>query len=639
MNNRLISSLGNASQLPASAPGFGTTILLLLFIAFSFFYLLVINILGKIGLGQTGQVLMVVLVPVFIFFAVGFATRISGIAGMGSLEEFRRAGGAMGAISNAMAGTAEWFSLFFVIGIIAALTITNHDGMAISIGAFGGFAFVAIFVLPKLAQSTSASLPATISARMNGSGQKSLRLGIAIVVVFCAMLFLIAQIGAGSHVIILHFPMPVLWSSILLLVPVVFTLLAGGMRGLTLANILLIWVIGAAILLPAIWMSATITGNLIPQLSYGNGALQPLLQLEEQMVQTGTAPLDIKLVQGNFTNLSGLTNFLATMMCIMAGTAALPLLYQRIACTSRLSVRIRSLGWQMIFVAILVSTLPAFVVFMKFEIYRDLMGLPIDQLDSAMDWLANWAKFEKGHHALICGKPAIDLSAIVRACGGDPNYELMPTDLRFSPLMTLVGAGEISDMPSVYSAISFAGVLSASATTCGIALMSATNTVADEFIFFKGGDVEANTSSDLSATVARRLFVSRILIIVFSITGIWLAQIIPVPVTDFSLWALCLAAGAIFPALLAALWWKPANAQGGLASVAVGFLATLYLMISIEYGDDWIAQNGDEPIWLVPFGNAPLNAMNAAIVVIPIALVLILIVSSAKSIGQKLGIG
>ncbi len=653
MNNRLGSPFKTSSQIESSGLGYSPVILPVFVVGLTSAYLLIANILGKIGLDQAGLFGMVTIIPVIVFLVTAFGTRISGSWGSQDLALFTRAGGNINAWSNALAGTAEWFSLYLIIGIISALSATNHDASAILTGAFCGFAFMAILIFPKLPQQGPLTLARIITSRLHYSNFAThlLRFSIAIIVILCAMAFLVGQIKAGSDVIVLYFPMSRTWASILLLAPVVITLLSGGMRSLTIANMLLVWLIGAAILLPVIWLSFHITGNPVPQLSYGNGALQPIMQLEEQLAQISSSDLDNEFELGNFGRFSSFSSFFATVVSMMAGTLALPLLYSRISCSTGVAIRLRSIGWMLILIALLVSTLPAFVVFTKFEIYRDLVGLPVIRLENGMDWLMNWANIDEGKLALICGKPAFDLQSIIAACGNDPEYVLMPSDLQINPIVTLLGSSEVTEMPSVFSAVSFAGLLSASATTAGIAMMVVINSASEDLIFSDKkistakSDVEAaNLNSDPLSTsqhtspatpVARRLFVSRIMLIVLWAGGVWLADVTPLPVTDISLWAFSLAAGTISPVLLLAIWWKPTTAFGALTGILPGFAASIYLMISIEYGSDWIAYNGDELVWLIPFSDQPLKVVNTAILIMPIIIVIAMITSFGDGMIRK----
>ncbi len=626
---------------PRTSGRLATAVLLVVFIASASAYLLLASILGKIGLGQIWLNGMVLVIPVWIFIFAGYSTSISSAAGLAGIEEFKRAGGLVRAGVNAMSAAAEWLSLIVIIGLFAALADTNHNGIAIIIGAYCGFAFVAIFILPKLQRQDLVSLPAAILSGMRGSKMELnlLRVAIAILVILSAAIFFIAQIGAASRVLTLHFPISNQMAALALLTPVVITLLAGGMRALSLANIMLIWVIGAGLLLPAIWLSIDITGNPIPQLSYGDGALQPILQLETQLLQNDTSLAEKGFEQGNFTNLSGFADFLATVMSMMAAIAALPLLYSRLACTSGIAERTRTIGWTMLIVGLLVSVLPAFVIFMKFEIYRNFVGLPLNQLADGLEWVMAWARFENGDHALICGSTAIDLATIITACGNNIGHVLVPSDLQFSALMQLLGAGELSNMPAIYSAITFAGVLAAAVTAAGIAIMVVVNTASTELVFFR--DREPFTKSEITNTapvltpIARRLFVSRLLIILLAAAGIWLAGDESLAAWNIFLWVFALTAATIFPILILALWWRGSTALGGLSGILAGFAAIVYFAFAIEFGPDLIIGDSNGQIWRLPFSDKPLRAMNLAIVIIPFTIAITIGVSIAQNLVKK----
>lgn len=638
MNNKTPPHLhAHNSSKPKNSSGSGLSLYVLLFLAFSAVYLLIVNILGKIGVGDAGLFAMVIVVPVAILVITGITTRVLSSDNFDPIFRYQRAGGAIGPVNNALAGSAEWLSLFFVVGIIASFANTDHDGAALILGTFLGLVFMAIFILPAMSRRSYASIAGEITANTQTSqiGHKAFRLATAVLAIICALLFLVAQIGAGSHVLIVYFPMPIYWASICLVVPLMITVLAGGLRGLTIANMMLYWVIAAAILLPAIWLSVRITGNPIPQFSYGTGALQPIIQLEEQLINSTSGKLNFGFEQGNFGGFSGLADFLATALCMMAGTAAMPLIYSRIICASGSPARVRTIGWMLVFIAFLISAIPAFIIFMKFEIYRDLVGLRINQLDLGIEWLMSWASLEGGHHALICGKPALSIQAITAACADNPNHVLMPSDLRFSPLMTLLGAGEIADMPMVYSAIAFAGVLSVSVTTAGIALMVIVNTLDEQFIFARSNATDANNKPTLSAPIARRLFVSRILLIVLVISAIWISQVAPVPVTDYSLWAFALAASAIFPVWMLAIWWKSATNLGLLAGLISGSVATTFSLLTLEYGADWIARSGDEPVWLMPFSGVAIKPLHSGLIGLLLAIIVIIVISLTEQLITK----
>jgi cation/acetate symporter len=655
MNNPSTTPFSSSSEAKSSGLIFGRVGLVVMFIGLTSIYLLIANILEKIGLGLIELFAMVIFVPVTVYLVAAFTNRISGSWGQEDLGQFTQAGGTVDTWTNAMAGTAEWFSLLFIITIVAALSMTNHDAVAIITGVFCGFAVASILIIPKLTNQFPLTLSKIISSNLSNTGLigRLLQLITAAIIILCSMIFLVTQVEAGSHIITLYFPINRNWAGILLLTPVIITLVSGGMRSLTMANMLLIWLIGAAILVPLIWLSIDITGNPIPQLSFGNGALQPILQLEEQLVQLNSEELGEEFEQGNFIQIAGFANFFASVICIMAATSMMPQLYSRISCSSGISTRIRTTGWMMLFIALLISALPAFVIFTKFEIYHDLIGLPLIRLENEIGWLLNWANTDNGQLALVCGRPAVDLQTIIVACGNDPEYVLIPSDLKISPLVSLLGASEITDMPAIISALSFAGLLSASTTTAAISMMVIVNSV-NEFLFvIKGESTDKHfdyaTTDPASSTpgipvakqsttpIARHLFVSRLMLLAIAAGSIWLAGIIAIPITNLFLWALLLLASTIFPVMILVLWWKYATELGVLMGIICAISASIYLIISIEYGADWIFQNGDEQFWTIPFSKEPLKLLNSAIIIIPVTVCIVVFTSiTDRAISNKL---
>ncbi len=654
MNNHSTTPFSSSSGAKSSGFIFGRVGLVVLFIAMTSTYLLLVNILGKIGLELSQLLMMAIFVPVTVYLVAAFTNRISGSWGQEDLRQFTQAGGSIDIWTNAMSGTAEWFSLLFIISIVTALSTTNHDAMAIITGVFCGFAVASILIIPKLTNQIPLTLSKVISSNLSNSGftGRLLQLITAAIIILCSMAFLVAQVEAGSHVISLYFPINRNWAGVLLLTPVVITVVSGGMRSLTIANMLLIWLIGAAVLVPLIWLSIDITGNPIPQLSFGNGALQPILQLEEQLVQINSEELGKEFEQGNFGQIVGFANFIASMICVMAATSVMPQLYSRISCSSGINTHIRTTGWMMLFIAFLVSALPAFVIFTKFEIYQNLIGHPLLRLENEIDWLLNWANIDNGQLALVCGRPAVDLKAIILACGNDPEYALIPSDLEINPLVALLGASGISGMPVIISALSFAGLLSASTAAAAISMMVIVNSVNEFLVVIKGESTDGHfdyATKDPSSTapgfpvaeqstppIARSLFVSRLMLLAIAAVSIWLAGIIAIPVTNLYLWALLLLASTIFPVIILVLWWKYATELGALMGILCAISTSIYLIISIEYGADWIFQNGDEQSWTIPLSDEPLKLLNSAILIIPVTICIVVATSvTERAISKK----
>ncbi len=602
---------------------------LLLFVGLVSLYLVIINVVGKIGLNSFGTTIMVIVVPVVVFVAAGFSSRISGPGGLGGLIQFQKAEGAFEDVQIGMAAGSEWLSLLMITGIIAAFTTTNHDGLAMISGIFFGLALGGIYFLPKFANSNSLSVAGVICDRNKDTKtcDNILQRGLGLIIIFCAFAFLIAQIGAGAQILKFHFPLSSNWAAIILVTPVLLTLLGGGMRSVTFANMLLFTIITAAVVVPTIWLSQRITGNPVPQLSFGTGALQPILELEGQLAESITGKTRTIFEQGNFSKLHSPVDFLLTFFVMAAGAAALPLLFGRAISSPTRAGRTRTTGWTLLFVAAILSFIPPFVIFMKFEIFRDLVGLPVNQLGQNAQWLYNWASFEGGHHALVCGKSATDIEAIISACRDGANHVLLPSDLQFSPLMTFLGAGEIANMPPVLSALAYAGILSAAATTIAISLMVIANVFISEIVLASG----SQKNKFGGVPIAKGLALLRFSLIIASAVGIWVSQSVAVPVTDFVLWGFAISAGVLFPIMLVKALWPNVSVSGLIGGLLSGTIVTIYLLVTIEYGADWVAQNGDEPIWLLPWDKSPLQPVESSIAGFVVAIAAILIISSIEN--------
>ena len=81
-------------------------------------------------------------------------------------------------------------------------------------------------------------------------------------------------------------------------------------------------------------------------------------------------------------------NFLALMFCLMVGTASLPHLLTRFYTTASVAETRRSVGWSLVFIALLYLSTPALAVLVKYEVLNSLVGSSFDQLPN---WIAQWA--------------------------------------------------------------------------------------------------------------------------------------------------------------------------------------------------------------------------------------------------------
>jgi len=89
---------------------------------------------------------------------------------------------------------------------------------------------------------------------------------------------------------------------------------------------------------------------------------------------------------------------------------------------------------------------------------------------------------------------------------------------------------------------------------------------------------------DQNAPTARRLVVSRVLLVVVAALAAYVASTKPSDILAMVSWAFSLAAAGLFPALVLGVWWKRANSAGAVAGMVAGFGVCLYYLLGTRYG-------------------------------------------------------
>src|SRR5690606_20090560 len=84
-------------------------------------------------------------------------------------------------------------------------------------------------------------------------------------------------------------------------------------------------------------------------------------------------------------------NFMALVLCLLVGTAALPHILMRYYTTASVKEARNSVFWSLFFIFLLYFTAPALAVLVKYDIYNNLVGTAFSALPN---WVAAWAKVD-----------------------------------------------------------------------------------------------------------------------------------------------------------------------------------------------------------------------------------------------------
>jgi cation/acetate symporter len=245
-------------------------------------------------------------------------------------------------------------------------------------------------------------------------------------------------------------------------------------------------------------------------------------------------------------------DFIALMLCLMMGTAALPHVLTRFYTTPSASQARRSVGWTLLFIVLLYISAPVLAVLVKFEVLHNVVGLPIDHLPQ---WVNRWTRLDPN---LVS----------VRDINGDGLLQL--GELRLSGDIIVLAAPEIGGLPYWVTCLVAAGGLAAALSTADGLLLTIANALSHD-IYFR--------SLHPRASSARRVIASKVLVMAVAFAAALIAALKITDILQFVSAAFSLAAAAFFPALVLGIFWRRANHAGVVAGMLTGLGVTVWYMV------------------------------------------------------------
>lgn len=247
-------------------------------------------------------------------------------------------------------------------------------------------------------------------------------------------------------------------------------------------------------------------------------------------------------------------NFLALVLCLMMGTAALPHILVRFYTSSSVAEARRSVGWTLFFIMLLYITVPALAVLVKYDIYTSLVGTTFSKLPS---WVSYWASVDKVN-------PLVSIS--------DLNFDgvVQLAEIVMDGDIVVLATPEIAGLPYVISGLIAAGGLAAALSTADGLLLTISNALSHD-IYYKTVDPKASTQ--------KRVTISKLLLLVVALVAAYAASLKPGDILSMVGAAFSLASSALFAALVLGVFWKRANQQGAIAGMIVGFSVCVYYMM------------------------------------------------------------
>ncbi len=296
-----------------------------------------------------------------------------------STKEFYVAGGGVSPLANGLATAADWMSAASFISMAGLISFSGYDGSVYLMGWTGGYVLLALLLAPYLRKFGKFTVPDFIGDRYYSDIART-------VAVFCALIisftYIAGQMRGVGLVFSRYLEVDINTGVVVGMLIVLFYAVLGGMKGITYTQVAQYCVLIFAFMVPAIFISFQMTGNLIPQLGFGATGEDGIYLLDK------LDGLQRELGFHEYTNGSKSTmDVFFITAALMIGTAGLPHVIVRFFTVKKVSDARKSAGWALLFIAILYTTAPAIAVFARINLIETVSNKKYEELP---EWFGNW---------------------------------------------------------------------------------------------------------------------------------------------------------------------------------------------------------------------------------------------------------
>lgn len=511
-----------------------------------------------------------------------------GIAWMSRVKDtkgFYVAGGGVPALANGMATGADWMSAASFISMAGMISFLGYAGCMYLMGWTGGYVLLALFLAPYLRKFGKFTVPDFVGDRYYSSTARVVAL---ICAIFVSLTYVAGQMRGVGIVFSRFLEVPVNTGVVIGMVIVFIYAGLGGMKGITWTQVAQYVVLILAYLIPAVAISAKVTGVPIPQLGFGatiasgaNSGAYLLDTLNGIVTDLGfTAYTDVG------SGGKSLLDVFAITMCLMVGTAGLPHVIIRFYTVPTVRAARLSAGYALLFIAILYTTAPAVAAFARFNMIDTINNVAYDK---APGWVRNWAqtgliawldkdgdgvvKYRAG--AAFAGKPEFTGQT---GKWGERLLANKPTDnqneLYVDNDIMVLANPEIADLPPWVIALVAAGGLAAALSTASGLLLVVASSISHDLYY---------RIINRHASERARLTLGRIMIGVAVLIAGYFGINPPGFVAQVVALAFGLAAASFFPVIVLGIFSKRTTKEGAIAGMVLGIGFTMLYIIQTKF--------------------------------------------------------
>jgi len=519
-----------------------------------------------------------------IYLVVGFTFALYiGIAiwaRAGSTSEFYVAGGNVGPVMNGMATAADWMSAASFISMAGLIAYMGYGGSLFLMGWTGGYVLLACLLAPYLRKFGKFTVPQFIGDRFYSKSASTL----AVVCLLVASITYIIGQMTGVGIAFSRFLGVSSSTGIYVGMAIVFAYAVfGGMKGITYTQVAQYIVLILAYIIPAVFISLSLTGVALPQLGLGSN----MVGSDKSLLVTLNSVVT-ELGFGEYTTSipgSKLNMFLYTLS-LMIGTAGLPHVIMRFFTVKTVADARSSAGWSLVFIALLYTTAPAVAAMARMNLHAtitpavmttgDVFGKDASiAYDKRPDWFKRWEvtgllKFQDKNgdgRIQYYNDKSKDPAFLKKAdeAGWKGN------ELSVNPDIIVLANPEIALLPNWVIALVAAGGLAAALSTAAGLLMAISSAISHDLV----KNVFAPNISEKGELMAGKIAMAASIVV----AG-YLGLNPPGFAAGTVALAFGIAASTLFPAIMMGIFSKKMNKEGAMAGMLVGLFVTLFYVFA-----------------------------------------------------------
>ncbi|MCY3630634.1 MAG: cation acetate symporter [Bacteroidetes bacterium] len=474
----------------------------------------------------------------------------------GSTKEFYVAGGRVHPVLNGMATAADWMSAASFISMAGLIAFMGRDGSVYLLGWTGGYVLLALLLAPYLRKFGKFTVPDFVGDRYYS---QTARFVAVLCAIFVSFTYVAGQMRGVGIVFSRFLEIDIVMGVLIGMGIVFFYAVLGGMRGITYTQVAQYCVLIFAYLVPAIFISLLMTGNVIPQVGFGDTLVD------------GSGAYLLDKLDGLSTDLGfaaytsgqkSTMDVFAITAALMVGTAGLPHVIVRFYTVPRMRDARTSAGWALVFIALLYTSAPAVAAFARTNLLTTVVDRPYSEVPG---WFKNW---EQTGLIEFEDKNGDDRIQYVGPASEQENELTIDRDI-----MVLANP-EIANLPGwVIGLVAAGGLAAALSTAAGLLLVISTVVARD--LLKKGFMPEISEKREL--LTAR--ITAGVAVLIAGYFGIdppgFVAQVVA--------FAFGLAAASFFPAIILGIFTRWMNKYGAVSGMITGIVFTACYIVFFKF--------------------------------------------------------